>query len=214
MTPAPLSLPGKITDLALTLPPGLSYEEVRDGLRFVGRTGRALGWWAADLLVYAEVHFGEAQFSQLAEELGYAPHTCQNLLTVGHAWTPKRRRAGLDLGHHAALARLDPEDQVHWAELAEAGDRLPNGEVKRWTVSRLREELRALTPATPAQPTAGAKTAGKGPTAGSAPAAGGKAPLPCLHVGQMVEFDDIPGRWRIKQAYRVPGEVLVKLVEV
>lgn len=213
MKHASLGLPGKITDTALVLPPGLLYEEIRDGLHLVGRIGRSLGWWAVDLLLYAE-YFGEARFSQLAEELGYAPHTLQNLLTVGHAWAPKRRRAGLEIGHHSALAHLDHEDQEHYATLAEKGDILPNHESKRWSVTRLREELRALNPAKPAPPMGGVKTAGKGTIAGSVPAAGGKPPLPVLALGMMVEFDDIPGRWRIKQAYRVPGEVIVKLVEV
>jgi len=219
--PAAFGLPGTISDVALTLPTGLSYEQVRDGLRLVGRTGRALGWWAADLLVYAEVHFGEAKFSQLADELGYAPHTCQNLLTVGHAWPVKRRREALDVGHHSALAHLDKEDAEHYANLAEAGERLPNGETKRWSVTRLREELRALSPKKPpALPTAAAKTASKGITAESAAAAGSGNPdvrtpaFPILARGQIVELDDFPGRWRIKQVYRVPGELVVKLVEV
>lgn len=207
MKPSALSLPGTISDLALTLPPGLSYEEVQDGLRFVGRTGRALGWWAADLLLYAESHFGESLFSQLAEELGYAPHTLQNLLTVGHAWVPKRRRAGLDLGHHAALARLDHEDQDHYADLAEAGETLPNGEKRRWTVSRLREELRALTPTREGTaPTIPISTPDVGKQA--------KPPMPVLARGQLIEFDDLPGRFRITQIYRVPGQVVVKADEV
>src|SRR5882724_3074926 len=117
--PDVFGLPGKVTPTSLTLPRGLSYEQTAQALRLLGGIGRACMFWVADALLYAETHFGEDKFSQLAEELGFAEKTLHNALRVAVAWPPKRRREGLEFGHHEALAALEEEDQEHWASLAE-----------------------------------------------------------------------------------------------
>jgi hypothetical protein len=142
-----LGIPGaRVTATSLHLPYDLSYNDTAEVLRTIGAIGRSSSWWILDALLYAEERFPESQFSQLAEELGLRPHTLLNMLSVGRAWPPARRREGLEFGHHEALAGLEAEDQEHWANLAEEGEVLVNQERKRWSVSRLRQELRALRP--------------------------------------------------------------------
>lgn len=142
-----LKLPGVVTSTYLKLPARMSYRELEETLAILGQLGRSVGWWVIDAILYAEDKLKEDQFSQIVEALGWNPHTMQNALSVGRAFPPSRRREALSLGHHEAVARLDKEDQEHWLDLAEEGDKLENGEQKAWSVSTLRKQMRALGPA-------------------------------------------------------------------
>jgi hypothetical protein len=188
----PLGIPGTISDTSLALPPGLTYDQVRNSLRLIGRIGRAISWLAADCLMYAETQFGEGKFSQLAEELGWAPHTLQNVLAVGRAWPPARRRPALDFAHHAALVSLTVEEQEEWASRIEEGDTLPNGERKRWSIARLREALR------------GRRAALGLPPVYMPP----RSPIP-LAVGDLVIFPGIEGEYRITEIRQVADGVRI-----
>lgn len=223
-------LPGSLTKngLGLNLPPGLTYAQVEHGLRLLGDMGRSVAFWAGDLLLYADTRFGEAKFSQLADALGWAPHTLQNALTVARSWPAGRRRAALDFGHHAALAHLEEEDQEHWAGLAEAGEKLPNGEVKRWSVSKLREALKALNPKKEKSCTP--KTGPDAPLAKTSPSTdtlpvepnatkedigpseGRRAIL--LQTSDLIRVHEAEGRFKVVGIYASPGEVIIKAVTV
>ena len=137
-----LGLPGTIADTYLILPPGLGEKKIAEALYLLGRIGRATPWWTADVLLYGEAHLPEGRFSQVAEEAGLAPATLANLLWVGRRWPRSRRRDEASFANHAELAALEPEAQDHWLARAIEGDRQPNGEHRRWSVTTLRERVR------------------------------------------------------------------------
>ena len=139
-----ISLPGRVTQTGWIPPKHMSEKEIEDALGLIAQVTRSVGWWAIDAVLYAEAKLSEEKFYQIIDALGVAPHTMQNMLSVGRAFPLKRRRAALALGHHEALAKLDVEDQEHWLDKAETGDKLPNGEMQRWSVARLRKEMKAL----------------------------------------------------------------------
>lgn len=138
-------LPGTVTETSLILRPDMKITEWVKAIRLLGRMNRGMSWWICDALIYGEDHYGE-KMAQYAEETNLSVHSIANMLWVGRAWPRSRRREALSFGHHEALAAMESEDQTHWAGMAEQGETLPNGERKPWSVTRLREELRAVRP--------------------------------------------------------------------
>jgi hypothetical protein len=145
--PATLShgLPGKITETSLSLPATLTLEEWAKAIRLLGRMAHGIQWWLSDALVHGDEHYGE-KMAAYADETGLAPQTIQNLLWVGKAVPRSRRRESLSFSHHEAVAALSPAVQEVWLEKAERGESLPGGGSQRWSVTRLRAELRAIKP--------------------------------------------------------------------
>jgi hypothetical protein len=143
MPEKPAGLPGKVTPLSLTLPAKLSMQDWTHTLGLLGNMAQGVSFWIADALVYGEDAYGEI-FAQSVDLVGINPKTAMNLMAVGRAIPASRRREALTFGHHQAVAILEPKEQDRWLDLTERGDQLPNGERKRWSVARLRAELKAL----------------------------------------------------------------------
>ena len=144
LAPTRPGLPGRVTAVSYDLPAHLRIEEWAQALQLLGRMSISVSWWIGDALIFGERRYGE-QMAQYVSELGLSEKTMLNALWVCKSVHPSQRRdAPLSFGHHDAVARLAPEDQDAWLNRAEAGDVLPNGEKRPWSVSRLRQELRAL----------------------------------------------------------------------
>jgi hypothetical protein len=137
----PVGIPGTITPTSLTLPPGLSYAEWRHVGHLLGQIKQGVGFWLADWILYGEGHYGE-RFAQAVGETGLAPQTVENLLVVGRAFPPARRRA-VSVSHHAALTRLPPAIQDRYLEESER---------KGWSVTELRQAVRGSLPREAAPP--------------------------------------------------------------
>ena len=83
--------------------------------------------------MYGNERFGE-KYTRAARITGYDVQTLMNMVYVASRFDISRRRAQLSFSHHAELAALDPDEQDHWLQRAEA-DRL--------SVRCLRQELRS-----------------------------------------------------------------------
>ena len=143
---ADFGIPGKVTSISLTLEAGLSYERWAEVGLLLGRINRGVQWWTAAWIAYGEGHYGE-RFAQALAETGLATQTLLNWAWVHNAIPVSRRREELSWAHHEAVAALEPEDQAHWLGAALAGEQLPSGEVKPWSATHLKQQLRALAPA-------------------------------------------------------------------
>lgn len=95
---------------------------------FLGGLSRANSWWCADWLNHGEAAYGE-KHSQHIEATGLAFKTLANMSNVGRKVDSSRRRDSLSFAHHAAVAKLDPENQTHWLETAER-EGLTRGELR------------------------------------------------------------------------------------
>lgn len=126
-------LPGTVTVTSLRLKGDLSYEDWERSCRLVGRVGRGVQWWVADLVMYGEAHFSD-KWSQGVEAIGYDPRTLTNIAWVAERIAPGRRRASLSFAHHQQVAGLDDQrKQDAWLDRAER---------KGWTRAELRAAMK------------------------------------------------------------------------
>ena len=134
-------IPGEISEIGVEFSPALRYAAwARAGL-LLGRLGRSHQFWIGDWLVFGEARYGE-RFAQAAEATGYDAGTLLNLAHVARAVERSRRRPELSWGHHHAVAALDPAEQARLLDAAVAGEPLPAGGRRPWSVARLREAVR------------------------------------------------------------------------
>lgn len=120
------------TSLQLT-DPDLPWEDYAKLGGFLGQMNRACSWWIGDLILYGEQFFGH-RYAQIEDEIGLAPQTIMNRVSVAKHIPPNRRRASLPFGVHAEVAYLEPSERDRWLDRAELGG---------WTRAKLREEMRA-----------------------------------------------------------------------
>lgn len=130
--------------------------EFGDGLeldiRQWGDIGRALcslnaasQWWIGDWVNYGERTYQKNKealsfFGKeiLGEQNGYELATIKQYSFVCRHVKPLLRINGLSFSHHREVAGAAPEDQEKWLRRAFAGD-----DGKKWSVGRLREEMRS-----------------------------------------------------------------------
>jgi hypothetical protein len=104
---------------------------VRQG-HWLGKLGRATGWWLGDWLRYGQARYGD-RYRAAAAITGYDAQTLMNMAYVASRFDVSRRRENLSFSHHAELAALPVEEQAGWLERAERG---------MWSVRDLRAEVR------------------------------------------------------------------------
>jgi hypothetical protein len=108
-----------------------AVEEWLGPLQFAIWCQRASPWWIGDLLNAGDARFGEA-FSQACQGI-VSPDMLQRYESVARRVPPRNRRAGLSWSAHAAVARLDPDQQREILDRAEE-----NG----WNSEELRVQVR------------------------------------------------------------------------
>ncbi len=129
-----LALPGvRTTPVSLTLPARLDAKVYARVCTVLGDVSRGVQWWAGDALVYGERTYGEDQFSQLAESLGYTADALTALRWVSDRIEAARRRPKLSWSHHREVAALTPREQDRWLARAEAAT---------WTRAQLRKAIK------------------------------------------------------------------------
>jgi hypothetical protein len=111
-----------ISDVSWRAGEDMSFAEWLEYGRRLGVMGRSAGWWIGDWLSYGNHVFGE-RYVRASRITGYDAQTLMNMAYVASRFDESRRRGKLSWSHHAEIAAMEPEEQDHWLERAEA-DRL------------------------------------------------------------------------------------------
>lgn len=123
------------SDLALNLPPDLSFEEWAALGRHLHKFARGSAWWLGDWLLYGEHGWGD-KYNQAVEVTGIGADTL-----VAYQWTASRipapdRRRELSFTHHREVAGVE--------DLSDRLDLLDRAVDEGWSAQELRQAVRAL----------------------------------------------------------------------
>jgi len=88
-------------------------------------------FWIGDLLNFCNKKFGE-DFAQIVDAEKYSPKTLQKFAYIADRVPPENRFKELGYSMHVEVAKLDPESQRGWLQMA-----IDEG----WTVESLREAM-------------------------------------------------------------------------
>lgn len=128
---------GKATRICLNLPDALPFDEWAAVGEALANADQALQWWIGDWWAYGEHAYG--QRSRLLDKLRESGHnfpafkTCANAGSLARRFESSRRRELLSWEHHAAVAKLDENEQDWFLDRA-----IANG----WSRNDLRQEVR------------------------------------------------------------------------
>lgn len=117
----------EMTDTALVIPDGLSYDEWAEMGQPLMRIAQASMWWVGDWLLYGEHHYGE-KYAQAIEATGYAVSTLKNAQWVADRFPPSERREDVTFSQHKTIAGLDPPQRVELLRRA-AEESMTEGEL-------------------------------------------------------------------------------------
>lgn len=138
-------VPGTLTPTALLLEGNMTFEEWRAAGVPLLRAGESLGWWIGDWLLYGEENFGSAH-REVEDWTGLVPQGLYDAKWVVSKFPDiSLRHENLTFSHHREVAAIDDLDAREWLlATAEKGEVDEEGVRRRWSVRRLREEVRAL----------------------------------------------------------------------
>lgn len=108
------------TKTSLILDESISDEDYLKVGKFLTKVKKSLMWWIGDWCAFGE--FNENfYFTGIMLEIRsrYSDKSIHNATWVCNKIEPSRRREQLDIGHHADVASLEPEEQDYWLERAE-----------------------------------------------------------------------------------------------
>ncbi len=89
-------------------------------------------WYIGDWINYGEFRWGD-KYTQAIKATGNKLQTLMNWAWVARRVPYHRRRLGLTFTHHEIVARLEPEEQTRWLDMAVQGD---------WNTRELEEAIR------------------------------------------------------------------------
>ena len=107
-----------ITHTGIEFHEELSFDEW-DGLgQQLAPVGKSIGFIIGDWINYGENRYGE-KYQEALDRTGLAAQTLRN-----YAWVARRvemsvRTDNLDFTHHQVVAKLKPDEQQHWLDMAE-----------------------------------------------------------------------------------------------
>jgi hypothetical protein len=145
------SVPGRLTPTSWSLPASLSYD---DWLRYgqaVMQMGGAIQWALGDWWVHGGHAYGERIDAVRNGALsgGYTFGTLMAYGRVARKVETRMRIQVLSFQHHQVVAALPPAQQKRWLARAVRGERDEDGTQHSWSVSRLRQEIKAAQPRPP-----------------------------------------------------------------
>ena len=128
------------TPTGLVIVQAPTFEQFDIAYQVATQCSRALPWVIGDLLNYGEAAYGE-RYAQVMDDTGASYKTLQNYKWITSKVCPAQRRADLSFTHHTEVAKMEPELQAKWLEVAVA---------KKWTTKELSKEIKK--PQTSGQP--------------------------------------------------------------
>jgi len=117
--------------MALVVSPGLTLPVAEVVLERLYTTYDWSQFYIGDLLNFCNGKFGE-DFAQIIDADKYSVKTLQRFAYIADRIPPENRREELSYSMHVEVAKLDPESQRGWLQMA-----IDEG----WTVEALREAM-------------------------------------------------------------------------
>lgn len=136
----------------LEAPAKFSKDDWKEAADILFRIDDAIQWYLGDMLRYAaDIGYGDAK--AIAAHYDREPQTIYNYKYVAEKVEISLRRETLSFGHHFVVANMEPDEQAYWLDLAEQGsydhtDKGGNHVFKKWSVKKLRDEIRGAKPTT------------------------------------------------------------------
>ncbi len=116
----PISIPGfRFQKTGLQIDEALTEDDWKSGLSLLQRAEESLRWWVGDWVAFGEKRYGRT-YEEIEQITGLSRGSLWNAAYVSGAVEPSRRREDLSWSHHQEVAKLEPEDQMKWLELAES----------------------------------------------------------------------------------------------
>jgi hypothetical protein len=121
---------GAVDAVSLNLTdPDMPYERWEDLGRFLGGLGRRVNWYLGDWLNFGEMLYGQEasqaidattqqRYDEAERVTGLDHGTLMNIRSICGRIARERRRPELGFWIHAAVAPLDPEEQIEWLQRA------------------------------------------------------------------------------------------------
>lgn len=116
---AALERGGAVTTTSLDLEdPNISWEAWIGMGEMFRRLRAATRWWIGDWYIFGGVRFGENRASAAEGITGLDPHTLATVVRTCMYVPKSRRRLELPFSHHTEVARLMPEEQDRFLNMA------------------------------------------------------------------------------------------------
>lgn len=122
-----------ISQVGLSFPDSLSFEEWERAGRQVSRIADTSAWCLGDWVIYGQSRYID-RYQRAIKSAGLDYQTLRNYAWVARRFEPFRRRPGLSFQHHAEAASLPPGQQDYWLDRAERHS---------WSRNQLRQHIRA-----------------------------------------------------------------------
>ena len=108
-----------IDNLGLTIAENdiLEADDIAGILDFGTGLKSSASWVIGDMIVWARENANDEWINHLSNRVDL--DTCNNYASIARKVPRSRRRANLSFTHHAAVSKLDPEQQNEWLEKAE-----------------------------------------------------------------------------------------------
>lgn len=133
---AALEALGSVSEMGLTLPPDLSYDQCEAVVAMFGYLHRLSAFAIGDALNHIERVYGET-YAQAEKATGLNKNTLMTYASVCAKVPRSRRNKALPFSTHQEVAPLEPDEQKRW--LREAAE-------KQWTKMELREAMSPTPP--------------------------------------------------------------------
>jgi hypothetical protein len=117
--PATLTLPDGVILSRTALICSRELKEWKQLGRTLQQSESSIQWWLGDWWHYGNHRYGERKATVKAKDIfGYAFSTLMNFGSVAGRVQTSRRREDLAWSHHEVVARLKPEEQEYYLDIA------------------------------------------------------------------------------------------------
>ena len=109
----------KLLETGITFDEDCPYEDWAEVGKRLGRIGRSVGLMLGDWINHGETHYA-GKYEEALALTGLEYQTLMNFAYVARKVEISRRRENLGFDHHSTVAKLKPEEQAKWLEIADS----------------------------------------------------------------------------------------------
>lgn len=131
-----------VSTVGFDVPDDITQDEWIDVSTRLQKVNRVTQWALGDLMNHAKAKW-DITYEQAAESIEYSAKSLRDFANVARHVPMSIRIDALSFGHHQVIASLPAREQKKWLNRALEGDVDPDtGENQKWSVARLRTEIR------------------------------------------------------------------------